>query len=872
MSTPKLTPMLKQYLSIKDLHQDKIVLFRMGDFYETFFDDASKCSKILGITLTSRNKKNDKAVPLAGFPHHALKFYLNKLIAAGQRVVICEQMEDPKQTKDIVKREVVDIVTPGTILDYNFIQGVANNFLSAVFEKDEFFGLASLDISTSDFVFTQLLFEQLASELARLSPKEILFVSGATCKKLEKLNLEFSPVLTKHYQNDFDSSLAEDILCSHFEDFCRTDFSIKGKSVGLVAAALALDYLKKIKNDSLDHIRSMQFYSLNNFMGLDEFTISNLELLCSLATKKRSGSLISVLDKTKTPMGSRLLTSWLTKPLVKKQTIQQRHKIVQQMVDRITETLTTQEILGQIGDLSRLISKISTLKINPKEVLSLSFFLESQEAISETLTKYDLAEIEKLNNQISDFSAVVQKIRGSILPNPNMLLTDGNIINNGYSNELDQLRKTSREGKGWIAKLETKERKRTTIPSLKIKYNRVFGYFIEITNLHLAKVPPDYSKKQTLSNCERFISPELKELEQKVLGAEQRIKSLEYELFVDIRSYLKTQIRPMLAFCSVIAQLDVYSNFALVAHFNRYTCPEFNSQRLVDVKNSRHPVVEHFTQTEQFIANDIYLNDSNEKIIILTGPNMAGKSTYLRQIAIISIMAQIGSFVPADSADLPIFDKIFTRVGASDNLAQGHSTFLVEMLETAQILKNATVDSLIILDEVGRGTSTFDGLSLAWAIVEYIHNQPNLSSKTLFATHYHELTELSELLFGVQNCNFAVRKKGESMIFLRKIQRGKARKSYGIEVAALAGLPNKVVKRAQAILKNLNETELSPFGLVQKAKAEKDISQLDILDSIDTLSSGERQVLEDIKSFIPDQITPIQALVKLAELKRLLED
>ena len=872
MSTPKLTPMLKQYLSIKDLHQDKIVLFRMGDFYETFFDDASKCSKILGITLTSRNKKNDKAVPLAGFPHHALKFYLNKLIAAGQRVVICEQMEDPKQTKDIVKREVVDIVTPGTILDYNFIQGVANNFLSAVFEKDEFFGLASLDISTSDFVFTQLLFEQLASELARLSPKEILFVSGATCKKLEKLNLEFSPVLTKHYQNDFDSSLAEDILCSHFEDFCRTDFSIKGKSVGLVAAALALDYLKKIKNDSLEHIRSMQFYSLNNFMGLDEFTISNLELLCSLATKKRSGSLISVLDKTKTPMGSRLLTSWLTKPLVKKQTIQQRHKIVQQMVDRITETLTTQEILGQIGDLSRLISKISTLKINPKEVLSLSFFLESQEAISETLTKYDLAEIEKLNNQISDFSAVVQKIRGSILPNPNTLLTDGNIINNGYSNELDQLRKTSREGKGWIAKLETKERKRTTIPSLKIKYNRVFGYFIEITNLHLAKVPPDYSKKQTLSNCERFISPELKELEQKVLGAEQRIKSLEYELFVDIRSYLKTQIRPMLAFCSVIAQLDVYSNFALVAHFNRYTCPEFNSQRLVDVKNSRHPVVEHFTQTEQFIANDIYLNDSNEKIIILTGPNMAGKSTYLRQIAIISIMAQIGSFVPADSADLPIFDKIFTRVGASDNLAQGHSTFLVEMLETAQILKNATVDSLIILDEVGRGTSTFDGLSLAWAIVEYIHNQPNLSSKTLFATHYHELTELSELLFGVQNCNFAVRKKGESMIFLRKIQRGKARKSYGIEVAALAGLPNKVVKRAQAILKNLNETELSPFGLVQKAKAEKDISQLDILDSIDTLSSGERQVLEDIKSFIPEQITPIQALVKLAELKRLLED
>ena len=872
MSTPKLTPMLKQYLSIKDLHQDKIVLFRMGDFYETFFDDASKCSKILGITLTSRNKKNDKAVPLAGFPHHALKFYLNKLIAAGQRVVICEQMEDPKQTKDIVKREVVDIVTPGTILDYNFIQGVANNFLSAVFEKDEFFGLASLDISTSDFVFTQLLFEQLASELARLSPKEILFVSGATCKKLEKLNLEFSPVLTKHYQNDFDSSLAEDILCKHFENFCRTDFSIKGKSVGLVAAALALDYLKKIKNDSLEHIRSMQFYSLNNFMGLDEFTISNLELLCSLATKKRSGSLISVLDKTKTPMGSRLLTSWLTKPLVKKQTIQQRHKIVQQMVDRITETLTTQEILGQIGDLSRLISKISTLKINPKEVLSLSFFLESQEAISETLTKYDLAEIEKLNNQISDFSAVVQKIRGSILPNPNMLLTDGNIINNGYSNELDQLRKTSREGKGWIAKLETKERKRTTIPSLKIKYNRVFGYFIEITNLHLAKVPPDYSKKQTLSNCERFISPELKELEQKVLGAEQRIKSLEYELFIDIRSYLKTQIRPMLAFCSVIAQLDVYSNFALVAHFNRYTCPEFNSQRLVDVKNSRHPVVEHFTQTEQFIANDIYLNDSNEKIIILTGPNMAGKSTYLRQIAIISIMAQIGSFVPADSADLPIFDKIFTRVGASDNLAQGHSTFLVEMLETAQILKNATVDSLIILDEVGRGTSTFDGLSLAWAIVEYIHNQPNLSSKTLFATHYHELTELSELLFGVQNCNFAVRKKGESMIFLRKIQRGKARKSYGIEVAALAGLPNKVVKRAQAILKNLNETELSPFGLVQKAKAEKDISQLDILDSIDTLSSGERQVLEDIKSFIPEQITPIQALVKLAELKRLLED
>lgn len=871
MLPKKITPMLKQYLSIKNAHKDKIVLFRMGDFYETFFEDAKICSKILGIILTSRSKKNSEEIPLAGFPYHSLKTYLSKLIDSGQKVVICEQVEDPKQAKGIVKREIVEIITPGSISDYNFLSGVENNFLSAIWEKDKKYGVASIDISTSDFIYTQLLWEQLVTELTRLNPKEILYINERIKDRLEKLDFTNSLVFTQHYQTDFDEYSAKKVLKKHFKEFNEEHFYARDKSVGIIAAALALDYLKKMKVDTLEHITDINFYSLTDYMQLDQFTSSNLEIYRSIRTQKKAGTLFGVIDKTKTPMGSRMLNLWLQRPLIKREKIEKRLSIVQRMVEKIDLTFSIQEIFKKIGDINRLISKIASGRINPPEVLSLSYFLESSLEINTLSEEFELLEIESIIKNIDDYSSIVKKIRLVIKPNPNNLLTEGDIIKSGYSQQLDELREVSKKGKRWIAELEGVEKKKTGISSLKIRYNKIFGYYIEVTKKHIEKVPQEYIKKQTLVNCERYISPQLKEYEQKVLGAEQRIKTIEYELFTELRIFLKKHIRAMQSYSNIIAELDIYICFAVISYYNSYSCPTFNSKGLIKIKNSRHPVVENFIENEQFIPNDVFLNNSSHQIIILTGPNMAGKSTYLRQVALISIMAQIGCFVPAVSASLPIFDRIFTRVGASDNLTAGHSTFLVEMIETSAILSQATSNSLIILDEVGRGTSTFDGLSLAWSIVEYLHNEKFLGAKTLFATHYHELTELEEILPRVKNYNFVVKKIEDKMVFLRKIEKGKSNQSYGIEVASLAGLPPKVIKRAEIILKNLEESELSANGLASKIKEEKETKQLDILEKLSKNKKQNSAVIDELKKISTDKMTPLEALIKITELKERLE-
>ncbi|MBN1948785.1 MAG: DNA mismatch repair protein MutS, partial [Candidatus Cloacimonetes bacterium] len=835
-SENKITPMLKQFLEIKDKHPDKLILFRMGDFYETFFDDARIASKVLGITLTARNKKSEDPVPLAGFPYHALDNYLDKLVKKGLKIVICEQTEDPKLAKGLVKRDIIDIITPGSIIDGKLIDKVENNFLaSIVYDNDPArIGFSIIDASTADFMVTELTPDQLLNELQRLHPSEIIVADQAALKRLEELALTYKPALTVFDSWYFEQEEANRLLREHFRISSLEGFGIQDKNLAQIAAAVALAYIKSLKTDSLKHINKLKFYSLRNYMQLDETTRRNLELTRSIRFGTRFGSLISVLDQTKTPMGARKLLNWLLNPLLSELDIYSRSNAVKNLMDNFNLTEDLRKILNNIGDLSRIISKVGTMRVNPRDVTALCNYLDTAGNLSEILQKFDDPKIVSLKENIRDYKDIIRLIDSSICENPPLVITEGNIIKNGFNKLLDELREIRSSGKSWIARLEDSERKKTSIPSLKVGYNRVFGYYIEITKTHQEKVPEYYIKKQTLVNADRYISPQLKEYESKVLGAEERIKNLEYEIFNSIRKKLNEKVTLMQDYVEVVSTIDVLANFAYLAYRNNYSQPQFNDTGILEIKDSRHPVIEKILENEKFIPNDVFLNDSDNKIALITGPNMAGKSTYLRQTGLLVILAQIGSFIPASYANLPIFDKVFTRVGASDNLALGQSTFLVEMIETANILNSATPHSLILLDEIGRGTSTFDGLSLAWAIVEYIHNNPELGAKTLFATHYHELTELEHLLYGVKNYNILVKEWNDQVIFLRKIDRGSADQSYGIQVARLAGVPVKVIQRAKQILQNLEEHELSPQGLTAKARKQlaSNASQLDIFDAI----------------------------------------
>ena len=866
----KLTPMLQQYMEFKDQHPDKVLLFRMGDFYETFFDDAITASKILGITLTSRDRKKDNAVPLAGFPHHALKNYLHKLVKAGQKVVICEQVEDPKQAKGIVKRDIVDIVTPGAIIDDQFLEGSNDNFLIALYrDKKGLTGLAGIDISTGKFMFTELNQGQIKDEILRLKPVEIIILVHEFSEEIKSFSPEIEAIPITVVDNlYFDINNCENSLKEFFGVENLEAFRLNEHKTGAIACSMCLEYLKSLKKNDIKHISSLNYYSLDDFLIVDEISRRNLELVRSIRTGSKEGTLLSVMDKTRTPMGSRLLMERIKYPHLDINVIQHRLNAVSECKEKIHITEDIRLILDKIGDLSRIISKIGTLKANPRDLIALSTYLRTSPELKYLLEEFENPLFMYLSNNLENYSEVTDLIERAILENPPLTITDGNIISDGYNDELDELRSISREGKGWIAGLQKKEKEITGIPSLKIGYNKVFGYYLEVTKTHKDKIPDHYIRKQTLVNSERYISPELKEYESKVLGAEERIKNIEYELFTELRQAVYDKLEWIQKYVQIIAETDYIANLGYIAYHFNYCRPEFSTEGILELKDCRHPVIETLLKEEEFIPNDAELNSSKSLIALITGPNMAGKSTYLRQIGLIAIMAQMGSFVPASTAVLPIFDQVFTRVGASDNLAQGQSTFLVEMLETANILHNATEKSLVLLDEVGRGTSTFDGLSLAWAIVEHISSRNK--SKTLFATHYHELTELENVLMNVKNFNVSVKEWNDKMIFMRKIEKGGADQSYGIQVARLAGVPLKVINRAKQILRNLEEHELSPQGLTAQLK--KQLSgkspQRDIFEVFIEKSEEKNEVLDELAEIDVNSITPMEALQKLVELQK----
>lgn len=865
----KLTPMLKQYLDVKKTHPDKLVLFRMGDFYETFFEDAYTTSKVLNITLTTRNKKDDNPVPLAGFPYHALDNYLDKLIKAGLKVAICEQIEDPKTAIGLVKRDVTEIITPGAILDQNLIKSNDYNYLCSIYPNkyDDMVGLAFIDISTADFRFTELPKHLLVDEIKHMQPAEIIVDTIINEQWINTLLENDIPTITVYDNWQFTPAEAIQTLKKHFNVNSLESYGAHDKITGATAAGAALAYIQSLYSDTLKHISSLHYYSLSSFLQLDEVTRRNLELLKSIRYGNKSGSLISILDNTLTPMGSRLLQKWMLNPLLDIQAISERQDIISQLLTKFPYLKELRLKLKDIGDINRLISKIGSQKINPREIMALQSYLIVVKEVSSVLSSFNSDEFSVWCNQMDSFDHLIDKIDQAFLERPSLNITEGGIFKRGYHPELDDLLSISHDGKSWIAQLEDDERKKTGISNLKIGYNKVFGYYIEVTTAHKSKVPDYYIAKQTLVNAERFISPRLKEYESKVLSAEERIKNLEYELFKEFRIYLIDHINPLQVLSDTLSMVDAYSSLAFLAHQNNYCKPNFTEERALEIRNGRHPVIEKLLESEEFIPNDISLNNFDNKVAIITGPNMAGKSTYLRQIGLIVIMAQMGSYVPAEYAILPVFDRIFTRVGASDNLAQGQSTFLVEMIETANILHTATDNSLILLDEIGRGTSTFDGLSLAWSIAEYIEKY--ISAMTLFATHYHELTELENLYSSIKNYNIVVKEWHDKMIFLRKIERGGADQSYGIQVARLAGIPDKVVNRAKEILRNLEEHEISPQGLTNtiRKRLNQSVPQMEIFEVLLDKTEEKNNFLHDIKNLDLDTMTPIQVWQYLKELQ-----
>ncbi len=864
----KLTPMLKQYFEVKEKHPDKLILFRMGDFYETFFDDAYTTAKILNITLTSRSKHEDNPVPLAGFPYHALDNYLDKLIKAGLKIAICEQVEDPKKAVGIVKREITEIITPGTVLDQHLLEDSSNVFLCALWWEDlkRKIGFALLDISTGEFLFSELGTEDLIGELLRFRPAEIILANSDAERYIKDQKLEYEPTLTIFDSWLFTPHEAQATLKKHFGVTSLEAYGAHNRPAGTTAAGAALAYVQSLYQVPLGHISSLSYYSISEYMQLDEISRRNLELTRSIRYGSRHGSLLSVLDQCQTPMGSRLTQSWVLHPLLDTEAIGKRQKYVQAFLANTAYLKDLRSMLKNVGDISRLVSRLSSLRINPREMNALKSFLYVTRDLCDILSQFKEELFIPWMETLSSFDDIADRIDRAILENPPVTITEGGIFKQGYDPDLDELLELIHDGKSWIARLEEDERAKTGIPSLKIAYNRVFGYYIEVTATHKSKVPDYYTPKQTLVNSERYISPRLKEYEAKVLSSEEKIKNLEYELYKELRQSMAVNLERLQKLSEVIALIDVYANFAHIAWQNSYTCPAFTEERELTIVEGRHPVIEKLL-SDEFIPNDTHLTSPETAIAIITGPNMAGKSTYLRQIGLLVIMAQIGSYVPAKELTLPIFDRVFTRVGASDNLAQGQSTFLVEMIETANILHSATPQSLILLDEIGRGTSTFDGLSLAWSIIEYIERYKK--SLTLFATHYHELTELENIYPDIRNYNVAVREWNDQMIFLRKIEPGGADQSYGIQVARLAGIPDKVIKRAKEILRNLEEHEISPQGLTAsiRKRLNQNTPQIDIFEVLIDKAKEDNSQLDEIKELDLDTMTPIQAWQYLKDLQ-----
>ncbi|MGD2246480.1 MAG: DNA mismatch repair protein MutS [Candidatus Aminicenantes bacterium] len=864
-----LTPMMQQYQKIKKDHQNALLFFRLGDFYEMFYQDAKVASAVLEIALTSRQK-----VPMCGIPYHAAESYLAKLLKRGFKVAICEQVEDAKQARGVVKRDVVKVLTPGTAVEFELEESKENTYIASLYLEDKGWGLALIDLSTGQMKTAQSDSQEkriLDDELFRIAPKEIIFPEGQEEMLTEILSRNNMTSVLKSPLEDwaFDYSQAKSILEGHFQVKSLAGFDLEDKNFAVSAAGALLDYLKKVRKDSLSLIHKVSYVQTGLQMVLDATTIKNLELGKNLRDGSLKDSLLDIIDLTVTSMGGRLIRNWLLQPLLDCSEINRRLEAVSEFLDHIIERQELRGGLKEIFDLERLTGKISLAVAHARDLISLKKSLLPLPHIQKTIKPLASKIIKQVRKNWDDARDLVELIDKAILEEPAFLLTEGGIIKEGYNSELDELRKLSHSGKSFISILEKKEREKTKISSLKIRYNKVFGYYIEVTKPNLSLVPEEYIRKQTLANSERFITPELQEYEEKVLNAEERITELEYELFLEVRERISKETERLQKIASAIAVLDVLSSLAELASVRNYSRPVVHTRDRIRIVEGRHPVIE-VTNDEPFIPNDTFLDREEDQILIVTGPNMGGKSTYLRQVALICILAQMGSFVPAGEAEIGVVDRIFTRIGAMDFLSVGQSTFMVEMLETARILNNATEKSLILLDEIGRGTSTFDGLSIAWAVAEHLHEKEDIRAKTLFATHYHELTELALTLSRIKNYHVTVKERKDDIVFLRKIVSGPSDQSYGIHVAKLAGIPRAVVDRAKEILFNLEKQELDDSGLPRlayRSTKKRDKAQLLLFKE-----DKEQELLKDIKEMIEmcpiSEMAPLDALNMLNQLKK----
>jgi len=859
------TPLMKQYNSIKTKYPDALLLFRVGDFYETFGEDAIKASGILGIVLTKRRNGAASFVELAGFPHHSLDTYLPKLVRAGNRVAICDQLEDPKLTKKIVKRGVTELVTPGVSLNDNVLEQKENNFLAAVHLSSGISGISLLDISTGEFYLAEGNIEYIDKILQSFLPSEVIVQRQHRARFIENFGDKFYLAVFDDWV--FSIDFANDILLKHFKTTSLKGFGIEDMSQGIVSAGAALHYLYETHHDKLDHISRLSRIDEGKYVWLDKFTSRNLELLYPL--NQDGKTLVDIADRTDTPIGARLMKKWITLPLIEKHEIDSRLNIVENLMGNEDFANNLHEEFRKIGDLERLISKVVTFRVNPRELLQLFRALEAVATIKALCAEEKTDVFQQFADQLNPCNILAKRLISELKDDPPVLVNKGSVIQDGVSEELDELRKIAYSGKDYLVEIRQRESERTGITSLKIGYNNVFGYYLEVTNTHKDKVPGGWHRKQTLINCERYITEELKEYEQKILGAEEKITAIEQKLFDKLVKYAAGFIQPIQLNASIIASLDCLASFAKVSSENNYCRPNITDDYLIDIKAGRHPVIEqNLPAGEKYIPNDVYLDNTKQQLIILTGPNMSGKSALLRQTALIVILAQMGCFVPAESATIGYVDKVFTRVGASDNISSGESTFMVEMNETASILNNISNRSLILLDEIGRGTSTYDGISIAWSIAEFLHNHPAYRAKVLFATHYHELNEMAASMSRIKNYHISIKEIGNKVIFLRKLKRGGSEHSFGIHVAEMAGMPDKVLERARQMLKILEKSHSSDeLNKAVKEKSKESDFQLSFIQLDDPLL---HQIKDDILSTNIDTLTPVEALMKLNEIKGLL--
>ena len=862
----KETPLMQQYNQVKAKYPGALLLFRVGDFYETFGEDAIKASGILGIVLTRRANGAATHIELAGFPHHSLETYLPKLVRAGQRVAICDQLEDPKTTKTIVKRGVTELVTPGVAISDNILHQKSNNYLASLYFDKNSIGVAFIDISTGEFMAAQGNAEYIDKLMQGFTPSEVIYPKSSHHDYTEAFGDRYYTYKLDEWP--YSGDYAEETLLKHFGVKSLKGFGIDKLNLGIVAAGVVLHYLNETEHRNLQHISAISRIEEGRYLWLDRYSVRNLELIGS--ANENAITLVDVLDQTCSPMGARLLRRWIVMPLKELKPINDRLGVVEYLVGHEELREELKQHIRHIGDLERLISKIGLQRANPREVCQLKKALKAIEEIKILCRDADSEPLKAIGEQLNPCAIISEKIEKELSAEPPIMLVKGSVINTGVNEELDRLRKIAFGGKGYLLEIQKREAEQTGIPSLKVSFNNVFGYYLEVTHSHRDKVPTEWIRKQTLVNAERYITPELKEYEEQILGAEEKILALETTLYNDLLYSLAEYIKPIQLNAQLIARLDVLLNFATIAIKNYYVKPELNDSRIIDIKGGRHPVIEkNLPMGEEYITNDVYLDSESQQIIIITGPNMAGKSALLRQTGLIVLMAQMGCFVPAKSVSIGLVDKIFTRVGASDNLSAGESTFMVEMNETASILNNLSDRSLILLDEIGRGTSTYDGISIAWAIAEFLHSQPTARAKTLFATHYHELNELSNTHPRIKNFNVTVKEVGHQIIFLRKLVPGGSEHSFGIHVAKLAGMPHKVLSRANEILKKL-EAERTGGEHIKESirKVQKQAVQMQMFSIDDPVLVKIRDTLNNLDV---NTLTPVEALMKLDEIQRVIK-